>query len=160
MAEVVPAGSALVVNIAEQLLYTPESKTFSKDTQTRLKLTGLLKHDALKGRDLFVGNTTESVAAHGKGRNKVPAREALLLASERSYELARSLVKEGIQQESIAALAYSSKMHDRGFKIKNRKTMIVIGAYPASVVAPAAQAPSAQPAPAPAPAQAAQPQPK
>jgi hypothetical protein len=154
-AEVVPAGNALVVNIAEDALYTPESKTFAKDTQTRLKLTGLLKHDALKGRDLFVGNTTESVAAHGKGKKKVPARDALLLTSERSYELVRSLVKEGIPQESIAALAYSAQTPDRGFKIKNRKTMIIIGAYPVQATPPAGPTPPAQPAPAPA-----QPQPK
>lgn len=145
-AEVASTGSAVVVNIAEELLYTPESKTFSKDTQTRLKVSGLLKHDALKGRDMLIGNTTEAVAAHGKGRSKVPAREALLLTSERSYELVRSLVKDGLPQESIAALAYSAKTPDRGFRIKNRKTMIIIGTYPAQAAAPTAPTPSAQPA--------------
>jgi hypothetical protein len=155
-AEVVAVGNAIAINIAEDTLYTPESKTFAKDTQTRLKLTGLLKHDALKGRDLFVGNVTESVAAHGKGRKRVPAKDALLLTSERSYELARFLLKEGIPQESIAALAYSAKMSDRGFRIKNRKTMIIVGVYPAQAAPSAGQA--AQPAPV--PVQPAQPQPK
>jgi hypothetical protein len=129
-AEVVSSGNALVINILENALYTPESKTFAKDTQTRLKVTGLLKHDALKGRDIFVGNTTEAVVAHGKGRKKVPAKEALALASERSFEMVKALVRDGVPQESLAALAYPAKLPDRGFKIKNRKTMIVIGTYP------------------------------
>lgn len=148
-AEVVSAGNALVINILENALYTPESKTFAKDTQTRLKVTGLLKHDTLKGRDIFVGNTTEAVAAHGKGRKKVPAKEALALASERSFELVKALIRDGVPQESLAALAYPAKLPDRGFKIKNRKTMIVIGTHPA----PAAL----QTPPAPIPVQPAQP---
>lgn len=156
-AEVVSAGNAIVINIAEDALYTPESKTFAQDTQTRLKLNGLLKHDALKGHDLFVGNATESVAAHGKGRKKVPAKDALLLASERSYEMVRSLLKEGIPAESVAALAYSAKVPDRGFRIKNRKTMIVIGVYPPQAVASAGQAAHSTPT---ATAQPAQPQSK
>jgi hypothetical protein len=131
-AEVVSAGNALVINISENAFYTPESKTFAKDTQTRLKVAGLLKHDALKGRDIFVGNTTEAVAAHGKGRKKIPAKEALALASERSFELVKALIRDGVPQESLAALAYPAKLPDRGFKIKNRKTMIIIGTLPAA----------------------------
>src|SRR5574341_141979 len=64
-AEIVSAGNAIVINMAEEALYTPQSKTFAKDTQTRLKLTGLLKYDGFKGKDIFIGNVTESVAAHG-----------------------------------------------------------------------------------------------
>jgi len=148
-AEVVSAGNAVVINITENALYTPESKTFAKDTQTRLKLGGLLKKDELKGKDIYIGNATETVAAHGKGRNKVPAKDALTLASERSAELVKSLVRDGVPQDSLAALAYSSKLPDRGFKIKNRKTMIIIGVWPATATAaaPAAQQkPGAQPA--------------
>jgi hypothetical protein len=145
-AEVVSAGNAVVINIAENALYTPESKTFAKDTQTRLKLGGLLKRDELKGKDIYLGNATEAVAAHGKGRNKVPAKDALTLASERSAELVKYLVKDGIPQDSLAALAYSSKLPDRGFKIKNRKTMIIIGTCPAPAAAPTAAAAPATPA--------------
>jgi hypothetical protein len=142
-AEVVTAGNAVVINIEENALYTPGSKTFAKDTQTRLKLGGLLKRDDLKGKDIYIGNATEAVAAHGKGRKKVPAKDALTLASERSAELVKYLVKDGVPQESLAALAYSSKLSDRGFKIKNRKTMIIIGVCPAPAV-PTAAAPAAQ----------------
>ena len=147
-AEVVSAGNAVVINIAESALYTPESKTFAKDTQTRLKLVGLLRRDELKGKDIYIGNATEAVAAHGKGRKKVPAKDALTLASERSAEMVKYLVKNGVPQESIAALAYSSKLPDRGFKIKNRKTMIIIGVYPGPAAQTAAPVPAAQQKPA------------
>jgi hypothetical protein len=148
-AEVVSAGNAVVINIAESALYTPESKTFAKDTQTRLKLVGLLKRDELKGKDIYIGNATEAVASRGKGRKKVPAKDALTLASERSAEMVKFLVKDGVPQESLAALAYSSKLPDRGFKIKNKKTMIIIGVCPAPAAQTALvaqQKPGAQPA--------------
>jgi hypothetical protein len=146
-AEVVSAGNAVVINITESALYTPESKTFAKDTQTRLKLVGLLRRDELKGKDIYIGNATEAVAARGKGRKKVPAKDALTLASERSAEMVKYLVKDGVPQESLAALAYSSKLPDRGFKIKSGKTMIIIGVNPASATSTAA-APAAQQKPA------------
>jgi hypothetical protein len=160
-AEVAAAGNMVVINLAEDVLYTPESKTFSKDTQTRIKLPGILKRDELKGKDIFLGNATDAVAAHGKGRKKVPARDALTLASERSTELVKYLVKNGVPQDSIAALAFSAKLPDRGFKIKNRKTMIVIGVCPAPVM-PTAAAPAPQQKPIAHPAAGApqQPQPK
>ena len=154
-AEVLSDGNAVVINITESALYTPESKTFAKDTQTRLKLSGLLRKDELKGKDIYIGNATEAVAARGKGRKKVPAKDAVTLASERSAEMVKYLVKDGMPQESLAALAYSSKLPDRGFKIKNRKTMIVIGVWPAPVT-PTAAAPAVVPAKAPAAAPAAQ----
>jgi hypothetical protein len=145
-AEVAQTGNAVVVNIAEDALYTPESKTFAKDTQTRLKLAGLLTKDEIKGKDIFIGNTTEAVAPHGKGKKKVPGKDALTLASERSVELVKYLVgKEGLSQDSISAVAYSAKLVERGFKIKNKKTMIIIGVCPgaplqqATAAAPAAQ---------------------
>jgi hypothetical protein len=162
-AEVVSAGHMVVINITEDALYTPESKTFAKDTQTRLKLGGILKRDELKGKDIYIGNSTEAAAAHGKGKNKVPAKDALTLASERSAEMVKYLVKDGVSQESLAALAYAAKMPDRGFKIKNRKTMIVIGVCPVPLMpAPAAPAPAAQQKPAAQPAAAVpqKPQPK
>ena len=141
-ADVVSAGGTLVVNIAEELLYTPQSKTFSKNTQTLLKLAGLLKGAEVKGKDIFIGNATESVAAHGKGKKKVPAKDALTLASERSVELVKYLGKYGVPQESLVALAYSAKLPDRGFKIKNKKTVIMIGTFP---VPPSHDAAAAKP---------------
>ena len=148
-AEVVSAGNMVVVNIAEAALYTPESKTFAKDTQTRLKLSSLLKKDEFKGRDIFVGNVTDAVAAHGKGKKRVPAKDALTLSSERSAEMLKYLIKDGVSSDSIAALAYPGKVPDRGYAIKNKKTMIVIGTCPAAAVQKQAAAPAAQPKSAP-----------
>ncbi len=147
-AEVVSAGNAIIVNIAEDVLYTPGSKTFAKDTQTLLKLASLLKKEGLKGKDIFIGNATEAVAARGKGRKKVPPKDALTLASERSEELVKYLEKYGAPQDSLAALAYSTKLPDRGFKIKDKKTIVMISAVP---TANAHEAAAAQPESAPAP---------
>jgi len=147
-AEVVSAGNAIIVNIAEDMLYTPASKTFAKDTQTLLKLTSLLKKEGLQGKDVFIGNATDAVAAHGKGKKRVPPKDALTLASERSEELVKYLEKNGVPQESLAALAYSTKLPDRGFKIKNKKTIVMISALPAAYTHDAAAAkPEAAPAP-------------
>ncbi len=150
-AEVVASGSMVVINLSEDVLYTPESKTFSKNVQTKLKLGPLLKKDELKGKDIIIGNTMEELASRGKGRKKAQTKDALSLASERSYELVKYLVRDGVPAESIAALAYSAKVPDRGFKIKNRKTMIIITTCPASAAAapaPAPAAPAAQSKPA------------
>ncbi|HUI68607.1 MAG TPA: hypothetical protein VL087_10440 [Nitrospirota bacterium] len=146
-AEVVSAGNNIIVNIAEDALYTPGSKTFAKDTQTLLKLGSLLKKEGLKGKDIFIGNATEAVAAHGKGRKRVPPKDALTLASERSEELVKYLEKYGAPQDSLAALAYSTKLPDRGFKIKNRKTIIMISPVPAANGYDAAAQPERTPAP-------------
>jgi hypothetical protein len=130
-AEVISVGNTIIVNIAEDMLYTPASKTFAKDTQTLLKLASLLKKEGLKEMDVFIGNTTEAVAGHGKGKKRVPPKDALTLASERSEELVKYLEKYGAPQESLAALAYPTRPPDRGFKIKNRKTIVMISALPA-----------------------------
>ena len=155
-AEVISAGNTVIVNVAEDMLYTPGSKTFAKDTQTLLKLASLLKREELRGKDIFVGNATEAVAAHGKGKKRVPPKDALTLASERSEELVKYLERYGANQEPLAALAYSTKLPDRGSKIKNKKTMIMVSAAPAAnapdaaavkpEAAPAPQAKSAPPA--------------
>jgi len=147
-AEVVSAGNAIIVNIAEDVLYTPGSKTFAKDTQTLLKLASLLKKEGLREKDIFIGNATEAVAAHGKGKKRVPPKDALTLASERSEELVKYLEKYGAPQDSLAALAYSTKLPDRGFKIKNKKTIVMISALPA---ANAQESAAAKPESAPAP---------
>jgi hypothetical protein len=147
-AEVVSAGNGIIVNIAENALYTPGSKTFAKDTQTLLKLASLLKKEGLREKDIFIGNATEAVAAHGKGKKRVPPKDALTLASERSEELVKYLEKYGAPQGSLAALAYSTKVPDRGFKIKNRKTIVMIISAPAVNAHDTAEAkPEAAPAP-------------
>jgi hypothetical protein len=147
-AEVVSAGNAIVVNIVEDVLYTPGSKTFAKNNQTLLKLATLLKKEGLKEKDIFIGNATEAVAAHGKGKKRVPPKDALTLASERSEELVKYLEKYGVPPESLVAIAYSTKLPDRGFKIKNRKTVIIISTLPAAIARDAATAkPEAAPAP-------------
>lgn len=143
-AEVVSAGAMVVINIAEDALYTPDSKTFAKDTQTRLKLSSLLKKDEIRGKDIFVGNATDAVGVRAMGKKKVPPRDALALASERSMELVKAFIKEGVPQESLAALAYTAKLPDRGFKLKNKKTMIIIGTFPAAAPAKVEAAPAPQ----------------
>jgi hypothetical protein len=163
-AEVTSAGNDVIINIREDELYTPKSKTFSKDSQLRTKLAAMLNRNELKGKEILIGNVTEAVAAYGKGRKRVPAKDALTLASERSAELVKYLVKNNVSQEAVAALAYSAKVPDVGFKIKTKKAMIIIGAYPAPAMqkqvtvpaAPAKPAAASQP-PAAAPAAGVQP---
>lgn len=162
--EVATGGSRIVVNITEQTLYQAGSKTFAKDSpNTLMKIASLLKAKDLEGREILVGNTTSSVAAAGKGRRRTPAKDGRVLAGERSLELVKYFEKNGVNAASLAAVAYAPKMADKGFKIKEKKTVIVIGAMPvpvqeAAAPAPAAAAPAQQPKPAavaPAPAQAA-----
>ncbi|HWR72977.1 MAG TPA: hypothetical protein VN604_07390 [Nitrospirota bacterium] len=162
--EVATSGSRIVVNITEQTLYQPGSKTFAKDSpNTLMKIASLLKTKDFESREILVGNTTSSVAAAGKGRRRTPAKDGRVLAGERSLELVKYFEKNGVNAASLAAVAYAPKMADNGFKIKEKKTVIVIGAMPApaqaaAVPKPAAAAPAQQPKPAgaaPAPAQAA-----
>ncbi len=133
-AEVAAAGNAVVANIAEDMLYTPGSRTFAKNNQTLLKLATLLKIEGLKDKDIFIGNATEAVAGSGRGKKRVPPKDALTLASERSEELVKYLEKYGVPRESLVAAAYSSKVPDRAFKIKSKKTVIIIGTFPATIM--------------------------
>jgi outer membrane protein OmpA-like peptidoglycan-associated protein len=167
-AEIAVAGNRIVVNIAESFLFTPMSVTFAKNSQQDLaNLAALLK--PLKDREIIVGNTTEPAPAQGKGRKKVPAKDARTLAAGRSEELVKFLEKNGVAAEALVAAAYPSKVPEQGFKIKTEKTMITIGSrVPASPVpAPAPKeetkptsstreigtqpAPSSQPKPTPIP---------
>lgn len=59
-AEVLSASNKVIVNISEQLLYLPASYTFAKESpQLRSNLAALLKSDTLKGKDIYIGNTTD-----------------------------------------------------------------------------------------------------
>lgn len=126
-AEVLTANNKVIVNISEQLLYLPGSYTFAKESpQLRADLAALLKSDALKSKDMCIGNTTQAVPAQGKGKKKIPAKDARMLAAERSAALIRDFEKNGVNQDSLIAAAYSAKQPVIGFKIKDHKTVIII----------------------------------
>jgi len=126
-AEVSVIGNKVVVNIAEHALYMPGSKTFTKESpQLLLKLESLLKNENLKDKNIYIGNVTQSVSAQGSGKKKMPAKDARLLAADRSMELIKYLEKRNVNQDALVATAYSSKQVDAGFKLKDRKAMIII----------------------------------
>jgi hypothetical protein len=132
-AEVVAAGSRVVVNIDEGVLYTPRSVTFGKSSQQSLaNLASLLKD--LKDKEILVGNMTQAAPAQGKGRKKVPSKDARTLAAGRSVELVKYLEKNGVPSEALIAASYPAKVPERGFKIREQKTIIVIS-VPASATA-------------------------
>jgi hypothetical protein len=139
-AEVLAAGNKAVVNISEQALYMPGSYTFSKESpQLRSVLVALLKSDKLRGKDIYIGNTTHAVPAQGRGRKKVPAKDARTLAAERSTALVRDFEKNGINQDALIAAAYSPKQPVTGLLIKDRKTVIIIENPPAPAPSHASQ---------------------
>ena len=146
-AEVVIAGNRVIVNLAEDLLYTPQSVTFARDSQPlQLRLAGLFKE--IKDREILVANTTQPAPAQGRGRRRVPAKDARTLAAARSHELVKALIRNGVPEEPLVAAAYGSKMPDRAYKIKDNKTFFIISAPAPAEPAPAAAAaqPSAKPA--------------
>ncbi|MGE5172461.1 MAG: hypothetical protein ACM3MD_01395 [Betaproteobacteria bacterium] len=136
-AEVLSAGNRVVVNIAEDALYMPGSYTFSKESpRLRLILISLLRKNELKGKVISIGNTTEGVPARGKGRKKIPAKDARTLAAERSAVLIKDFEKNGVDPDALVAAAYSSKQPDIGFKLKSHKAVIIVENPPiASTVA-------------------------
>lgn len=151
-AEVSAAGSKLIVNIAETVLYTPNSVTFARTSQQGLaNLAALLKE--FKDKEIVIGNMTVNAPAQGKGRKRIPAKDARTLAAARSMELVKYLEKNGVTAESLVAAAYPAKLPERGFRIKDQKTMIIIS-VPGTATADAAAktGPAAKPAPAAAPA--------
>lgn len=136
-AEVAVAGGRIYVNIAEAVLFTPKSVTFGKDSKPALDgLADMLK--PLKNLEFVVGNVTEPAPAQGKGRKRIPAKDARSLAAARSLELVKYLEKKGVASEALVAASYPTRIPEQGFKIKADKTMIVI-----SVPASATQAPAA-----------------
>jgi outer membrane protein OmpA-like peptidoglycan-associated protein len=148
-AEVSAAGTGIVVNISEDMLYQPHSVTFRNESRALLqKVATMLASGNLKGKEITVGNTTEPVAGQGKGRKKISPREARALAADRSMALTRFLEQNKVDRDSLAAAAYSDKTPDSGFKIKDHKTVIFIANPPAPSTPPAAQPKPATPAPA------------
>jgi hypothetical protein len=144
-AEVAVAGNRVVVNIAEAVLYTPMSVTFARTSQQGLaNLAALLKE--FKDKEIVIGNMTINAPAQGKGRKRVPAKDARTLASGRSMELVKYLEKNGMTAESLVAAAYPAKLPERGFRIKDQKTVIIISA-PLAAAADAAKQ-GTKPAPA------------
>jgi hypothetical protein len=122
------------VNIAENTLYTPHSVTFAQDSPPfRAKLAGLLGNKSLTGKEIIIANSTDAVPAQGKGKKKIPPRDAFSLAADRSLALVKFLSQSNVPQDALVAAAYGSKMHDAGFKIRDHKTMIVIQNPPAPV---------------------------
>jgi len=147
-AEVLAAGNKVIVNIAEQALYLPGSYTFSNESpQLRANLLALLKSDKLKGKDIYIGNTTHAVPAQGRGRKKIPAKDARTLAAERSSALIKFFEKNGVNQDALIAAAYSPQQPVIGFVIKDRKTVIIIENPPTTPLSAArvAVAPQTQP---------------
>ncbi len=130
-AEVLTAGNKVVVNISEQALYLPGAYTFSKESpQLRARLVALLKSDKLRGKEIYIGNTTHAVPAQGRGRKKVPSKDARTLAAERSAVLIRDFEKNGVNQDSLIAAAYSPKQPATGLLIKDHKTVIIVESPP------------------------------
>ncbi len=139
-AEVLAAGNKIVLNVSEQALFVPGSYTFSKESpQLRSVLVALLKIDKLRGKDICIGNTTHAVPAQGRGRKKVPAKDARTLAAERSTALVRDFEKNGINENALIAVAYSPKQPVTGLLIQDRKTVIIIENPPAFAPSHASQ---------------------
>jgi hypothetical protein len=146
-AEVLAAGNKVIVNISEQALFLPGSYTFSNESpQLRSNLVALLKSETLKGKDIYIGNTTHAVPAKGRGKKKIPAKDARTLAAERSTALIKDFEKNGVSQDALIAAAYSPKQPVTGFLIKDRKTVIIIESPPTvplgATKAAASQAPA------------------
>ncbi len=125
--EVLAAGNRLIVNIAEDALYLSGSYTFSKESpKLRGKLVSFLKKSELKGKDICIGNTTESTPAQRRGRKAIPPKDARTLAAERSAVLIKDFEKNGVDQSVLIGAAFAPKNAAAGFKLKDRKTIIII----------------------------------
>jgi len=146
-AEIVVAGRRVVINIAEGVLYTPMSVTFARNSQQNLAALATLLKD-LKDKEIVVGNMTQPAPAQGKGRKKIPAKDARTLAAGRSLELVKYLEKNGVPAEALVTASYAAKLPDRGFRIKDQKTVIVISAPAAAGQEAASPKQETKPAPA------------
>ncbi len=144
-AEVVVAGDRVVLNISEKALYTPNSVTFAKDSPQELaNLAAVLKD--FRDREILVGNATVPAPAQGKGRKRIPAKDARTLASGRTLALVKNLAQNGVADETLIAAAYPAKMPDHGFRLKGEKVIIVIAAPAGAEAIPASAKPDTKPA--------------
>jgi hypothetical protein len=146
-AEVVVSGNRIVANIAESALFTPHSVTFAKDSQRYLSvLTTFLKD--IKDKVIFIGDATVPAPAQGRGRKRIPPKDARTLASGRALELVKYLVKNGVPEDTLVCTAYPSKMAERGFKLTAEKVVILIASpVTAPATSPAAATTGAKAAP-------------
>jgi hypothetical protein len=146
-AEVFISGDRVVANISEDALFMPDSHVFTPaGNQLRLKLYSLLKNDALKGKMITIGNTTESISALGRGKSKTQSKDARLLASERSHMLIKDFEKHDVNTDAMVSAAFAANKPEAGLKLKTKKTMLIIDsafAMPAAPKQPAA-APATQ----------------
>jgi hypothetical protein len=126
-AEVFSAGNRVVVNIAEDALYLPASSTFGKDSdRLRLTLATLLRKNELKGKEIYIGNMTSDVPPQRRGRKKISGKDARTLAGERSSFLIKDLEKNGVSKDVLIEAAYSAAHPEIGYKLKTRKTILII----------------------------------
>ncbi len=147
-AEVLSSGNRVIINISESALFMPGSYTFLKEKESQpllRKLDSLLRDEKLKGKTIIIGNTTESAPAQGKGRKKIPPKDARTLAADRSAVLIKYLEKSGVNQDALVAGAYSSRQPDIGFKLKSHKTVIIIENLLAAPTVASKQEPGQQP---------------
>ncbi len=148
-AEVVAAEDRIVVNIAEQLIYAPRSAAFARGSgRTLTNLTSVLKNlRDMKGKEILIGNVTRPVKAGRRGGRRTAPSKAIDIAADRSVALVTYLIKKGVPEESLGAVAYPAKAPGSGFSIKDRKVMIII-TFPFTP-APKPTVPKTKPAPAP-----------
>ena len=146
-AEVVVAGRRVVINIAEEVLYTPLSVTFGRNSLPNLAALAAFLKD-LKDKEIVVGNMTLPAPAQGKGRKRIPAKDARTLATARSLELVKYLEKNGVPAEALVTASYAAKLPDRGFRIKDQKTVIIITTTATAGQETASPKQEARPAPA------------
>ena len=86
-----------------------------------------------------INTAAVAVPAQGKGRKKVPAKDARTLAAERSAALIKDFEKNGVDRDALIAAAYPAKQPAVGFKIRELKTVIIIETPPALPMAAAKQ---------------------
>jgi hypothetical protein len=144
-AEVFSAGNRVVVNIEEDALYLPASSAFGKNSgRLRLTLATLLQKNELKGKEIYIGNMTSDVPSQRRGRKKISGKDARTLAGERSAFLIKDLEKNGVSKDVLIGAAYSSTQPEIGYKLKARKTILIIDSPPMAPIVVKQQQPTQQ----------------
>ena len=145
-AEVVAADDRVVINMKEDVLFNARAATFNRGSdQVLKKLASVLKNmKALQKKEILVGNAAGAVGAQ-RGR-RTQGRDSLGLSMDRSLALVNALKRKGIAGASLIAVAYPDKRKDSGFRITDRKVMVIIGYPPVPEESTEAQKPTAPPA--------------